>query len=244
LFAILVCTMATVAGTVMALYAAILAPTVPGAAGHLLAASIINVPAALMLSRLVVPSGFTGGPTEAAVQLDDPPRSSMDAIAQGTSDGVKILAGVLALLVVAVALVALVNSILALVAEPFGVTLTLEWLLGLAFAPVAWLIGVPWSEAVAAGGLLGKKLVLNELIAYFDLAQTPPGVFSERTRLILTYALCGFANFASLGISIGGLAAMAPERRADFVDLAPLSVVVGTMATLLSGAVIGALTWT
>ncbi len=239
IFAIMVVGMATVAGTVMALYGAILEPFVPGAAGHVLAASIMNVPGALMLARLVVPQGFEGGPATADVKLDDAPRSSMDAIVQGTGDGVRLLANVIGLLVVMVALVTLFNGLLGLVGRPLGLDLTLQGMLGLVAAPLAWAIGIPWSEAVSAGGLLAEKVVLNEFVAYLDMAKMPPEVLSPRSRLIMTYALCGFANVASLGIMIGGLTAMAPGRRDVIIELAPKSMLFGALATCLSGAIVG-----
>lgn len=239
LFAIMVVGMATVAGTVMALYGAILEPLVPGAAGHVLAASIMNVPGALMLARLLVPQGFEGGPVSAAVTLDDAPRSSIDAVVQGTADGVKLLANVIGLLVVMVALVTLFNGALGLVGKPLGLTLTLQGMLGIVAAPLAWAIGIPWSEAVTAGGLLAEKIVLNEFVAYLDMAKLPPEALSARSRLILTYALCGFANVASLGIMIGGLTAMAPGRRDVIIELAPRAMLLGALATCLSGALVG-----
>jgi CNT family concentrative nucleoside transporter len=231
--------MATIAGTVMALYAAILTPVLPGAAGHLLAASLMNAPAALMLARLAAPQGYDTDAESAPPGLDDGPRSSMDAIVSGTSDGVRLLVAVAAMLVVATALVALANQVLGLITAPFGAALTIERILGWLAAPIAFLIGIPWGEAAAAGALIAKKAVLNELVAYLDLARLPPEALSQRSRLILTYALCGFANLGSLGIMVGGLAAMAPERRADILDLGPRSLVLGLMATLLSGAVVG-----
>ena len=235
--------MSTIAGTVMALYAIILEPTLPGAAGHILAASIMNAPAALLLSRLVVPEGFGDGPAGPPPEISDQPRSSMDAIAVGTLDGVRLLVAVCAMLVVATALVALANMALGALTAPLGRALTIEQVLGWLAAPVAFLIGIPWSEAAAAGALIAKKTVLNEFVAYLDLARLPPEVVSPRSRLILTYALCGFANLGSLGIMVGGLTAMAPERRADIVALGPLAVLVGLMATLLSGAVVGTIIW-
>ena len=231
--------MATIAGTVMALYAAILEPSVPGAAGHVLAASLMNAPAALLLTRLVMPEGFEGGPEVTRSGMEDGARSSMDAIVVGTMDGARLLVAVTAMLVVATALVALVNGMLATVTEPFGPALTIERLLGWLAAPVAFAIGIPWGEAAVAGALIAKKVVLNEFVAYLDLAQLPLEALSARSRLILTYALCGFANLGSLGIMVGGLTAMAPERRSDIVQLGPLAVLIGLMATLLSGAMIG-----
>jgi len=247
LFATMVVVMATVAGTVMALYASILSTVVPGAAGHLLAASLMNIPGALMLSRLCVPDGFEASDEDpVGVVMEDAPKSSMDAIAQGTFEGLKLVATVGAMLIVIVSLVALVNMILAGITAPFGVRITLEQALGVLMAPVAFLIGIPWNEAFTAGELLGQKVVLNEFLAYLELAKTPlegEGALSERSRFILTYALCGFANLGSLGILVGGLGTMAPQRRAEIVELAPRSVFVGFLATLLSAAIIGCITW-
>jgi CNT family concentrative nucleoside transporter len=239
LFAAMSVGMATVAGTVMALYGLLLEPTVPGAAGHVLAASLMNVPASLMLARLAVPDGFEGGPSEARISMDVEPRSIMDAIAQGTMDGLRLLAAVVALLVVMTALVALTNSILGALTAPFGFALTLQKILGTLCAPLAWLIGIPWGEALTAGSLLGQKIVLNEFIAYLDLAKTPAGELSARSRLIMTYALCGFGNLGALGIMIGGLTAMVPSRRDDILEMAPKAMIVGALATMLSGAVVG-----
>jgi concentrative nucleoside transporter, CNT family len=139
--------------------------------------------------------------------------------------------------------VALANSLIGLIAAPFGITLTLQRILGWIAAPLAWLIGIPWAEAQAAGALIGIKTVLNEMMAYLELAKTPETVLSPRSRLILTYGLCGFANLGSLGILIGGMTAMAPERRAEIVDLGPRTILAGTLATLLTGAVVGLVVW-
>jgi len=243
LFAVMAVGMATVAGTVMVLYAAILEPVLPGAAGHLLAASLMNAPAALMLARLAVPEGFAEGPRIASLRLDHPPRSAVDAIAQGTFDGIKLLAGVVAMLVVMVALVALANGALEAAGRSFGVTLTLQQVLGWLCTPLALLLGVPVAEAGVAGGLIGEKIILNEFIAYLDLASLPPDALSARSRLILTYALCGFANLGSLGIMVGGLTTMVPERREDIVSMAPKAMLIGALATLLSAAVVGTIVW-
>jgi CNT family concentrative nucleoside transporter len=202
----------------------------------------MNVPAALMLSRLAVPAGFDVGAATAEIALDDAPRSSMDAVAQGTVEGVRLVVMVGAMLVVVVALVALVNAALALVA-PEGVSLTLQGMLGVVCAPLAWLIGLPWQEALVGGRLLGEKLVLNELVAYLDLAAQPAEALQPRSRLILTYALCGFANLGSLGIMVGGRTTMVPSRREEIVALAPKAVAIGFMASLLSAAVIGVVAW-
>lgn len=242
LFAMMCVVMATVAGTVMALYATVLEPLLEGAAGHLLAASLMNIPGALMLARLSVPDGFMGGPETAEIVIEDPPRNAIDAITKGTMDGVGLVVAVAAMLIVFVALVSLANAVLAVAASPFGATVTLQEILGWVLAPLAWAIGIPWSESGSAGALLGERLVLNELIAYFDLAGSGGAWLSERSRLIMTYALCGFANLGSLGIMLGGLTAMLPERRQEIVALAPRSVLIGFLATLLSAALIGLIT--
>jgi CNT family concentrative nucleoside transporter len=246
LFATMTVGMAGVAGTVLALYATILEPLLPGAAGHLIVASVISVPAALMLSELMVPpdAATPAGNAEPApaIVIDDPPRSSMDAIAQGTREGIELLVNVTAMLIVVVALVALGNRLIGFLAAPLGLQLTIEGMLGWLFAPLAWLIGIPWGECAKAGSLLGVKTVLNELIAYLQLGQIPAGVLSERSRLILTYALCGFANLGSLGILIGGMVAMVPARRAEIVSLGAKTIVSGTLSTLMTAAVVGAMT--
>ncbi|MEM7775281.1 MAG: nucleoside transporter C-terminal domain-containing protein [Pseudomonadota bacterium] len=246
LFATMVCTMATVSGTVMALYAGILSAVVPGSAGHIVAASLINVPAALMLARLAIPTDFTGGPSGLDVHIEDPPRSSVDAVVQGTMDGIGLVAGVAAMLIVMISLVALVNGMLGAIGPVGDAPLTLQRMLGVVCAPIAFAIGIPWSEAATAGSLIGQKVILNEFFAYLqlvELGKSDPGALSERSRLLLTYALCGFANLGSLGILIGGLSAMAQERRPEIVALAPRAMLVGFLATMLSAAVVGTTTW-
>ena len=246
LFATMTVGMATVAGTVLALYATILEPLLPGAAGHLIVASVISVPAGLMLAELMVPDPASlpgdAPPAAADIVIDDPPHSSIDAIAQGTREGIALLVNVTAMLIVIVSLVALANQLLGLVTVPLGAKLTIEQMLGWLFAPLAWLLGIPWAECAKAGSLLGVKTVLNELIAYLQLSQIPAGGLSERSRLILTYALCGFANFGSLGIMIGGMVAMVPARRAEIVSLGAKAIVSGTLASMMTAAVVGAMT--
>ena len=247
LFATMTVGMAGIAGTVLAIYASLIERAVPGAAGHLIVASVISVPAALLLAELMVPDVIVATvgvsqPAESALYMADAPRSSMDAVAQGTREGVDLLVNVTAMLVVAIALVALANMLLGAITAPFGLPLTFERLLGWAFAPLAWLIGIPWSECATAGGLLGVKTVLNEFVAFLQLAALPAETLSTRSRLIMTYALCGFANLGSLGIMIGGLVAMVPERRSELVSLGARTVVSGTLATLMTAAVVGLLT--
>ncbi len=237
LFVVMTCGMATIAGTVMVLYAGILAPVIPGAMGHILTASIVSAPAAVMIAKLMVPE--TEPPTPGDVALAQEDRNTMDAITRGTLQGVTLLLNIVAMLIVLVALVHLANQVLGLLPAAGGAPITLQRLLGVAMAPVTWLMGVPWSEAPAAGALMGTKTILNELLAYLQLARLPEGTLSPESRLIMTYAMCGFANFGSLGIMLGGLASMVPERRGELVSLGPRSLVSGTLATCMTGAVVG-----
>ena len=239
LFIVMTGGMAGIAGTVMVLYASILGPVIPDALGHILIASIISAPAAVVVSVLMVPPA--GAPTSGQLTPPQAASSSMDAITRGTVDGLALLLNIVALLIVLIALVTLANLLLAALPAVGGEAVTLQRVLGILLAPLAWLIGVPWSEAPAAGSLLGVKTVLNEFIAYIDLAHLPEGTLSLRSRLLMTYALCGFANFGSLGILIGGLATMAPERRDEIVALGMKSIVAGTLATCMTGALVGVL---
>lgn len=239
LFIVMTAGMATIAGTMYALYVTFLANVIPGAAGHLLTASLISAPAAIMIARLMVP--FEGAEAQGRVEAEKLYDNSMDAITTGTIDGLRLLAYILGMLVVLVAMVALANAILGLAPDTWGAPLTLQRILGWVMAPVTWLIGIPWGEAVTAGQLLGTKIVLNELLAYLDLAKLPAEALSERSRLIMTYAMCGFAHFGSLGIMIGGMGAMAPDRRKEIVQLGLKSVLAGVMATCMTGAVVAVL---
>jgi CNT family concentrative nucleoside transporter len=234
LFMVMVCGMATIAGTVMALYGAILGPVVPDAIGHILIASIVSTPAALTVSALMVPGGMT---REEAVRLPRMDESAMAAVARGTVEGIELVLQVVAMLVVFIALVYLANAILGLV--PLATPLTLQRIFGWIFAPLAWTTGVPWAEAGSAGALLGTKTVLNEFVAYLELAKVPADQLSPRSKLLMTYALCGFANFGSLGILIGGVGTMIPERRAEVISLGMKSIAAGTIATCMTAAVVG-----
>jgi CNT family concentrative nucleoside transporter len=224
----------------MVLYASILDPVIPSALGHILAASLINAPAALVIAGVLVPHGLDGT-AEASARLKRNYNGTMDAITRGTLDAIPLFLDIISLLVVMVALVTLGNQLLGLLPEVLGAPLSLQRILGWLMAPVVWLIGIPWAEAQSAGALMGVKTVLNELLAYLELARLPAESLSERSRLIMTYALCGFANFGSLGIMIGGLGAMAPERRNEIVALGMKSILAGTLATLMTGAVVGML---
>jgi CNT family concentrative nucleoside transporter len=240
LFALMTSGMATIAGTVLVLYASFLQQAVPGALGHILTASVISVPAALVIAGVMVPESES--PTAGSML---PPRECsgvMDAVHKGTSDGLGIFLNVVAMLLVLVALVALVNQGLGLLPDMGGSPLSLERVTGYLLAPVAWLLGIPWDEAVTAGSLLGTKTVLNELLAYLQLAGLPDETLGPRSRLILTYALCGFANLGSLGIMIGGLGGMVPERKKEIVEMGMRSIWAGLLATCMTGAIVGILT--
>jgi concentrative nucleoside transporter, CNT family len=240
LFALMSCGMAGIAGTVMVLYAALVGNVIPNALGNILIAAVISTPAALAVAALMVP--FRPDPSASAqLAIDDPPVSAMDAIAKGTRDGIVFLLNIAAMLVVTIALVSIVNAALGLLPDFAGAPVTLQRLFAYAFRPIMWLIGIPGPEIATAAALMGTKTVLNEFIAYVDLAHLPPDALSARSRLIMTYALCGFANFGSLGILIGGMGAMVPERRAEIVALGLRSILSGTLATCMSGAVVGML---
>ncbi len=237
LFITMSCGMAGIAGTVMVLYAAILRTVIPDALGHILVVSIISIPAAIMISQVMIPE--TGPLTAGEIVPPQQASSAMDAVTQGTLEGINLLINIVCLLVVLVALVHLVNALLGLLPDFGGQAVSLQRILGTIMAPVVWLIGIPWSEAMTAGALMGTKTVLNELIAYVDLAKLPPEALSAKSRLIMVYALCGFANLGSLGIMIGGMGAMAPERRGTIVELGFKSILAGTLATLMTGAIVG-----
>jgi CNT family concentrative nucleoside transporter len=238
--------MAGIAGTVFVLYATILANAIPDAAGHIVVCSVLGAPAAILISLIMVPDPaerHTGADLGGDfAEVEQVAGSTMDAIVEGTGAGLELLLNIVAMLIVFVALVHLANAILGLFPDLFGGPVTLQRVLGWIMAPVCWLMGIPWSQAVTAGGLMGIKTILNELIAYLDLAALPTGALDPRSRLIMLYAMCGFANFGSLGIMIAGLATMAPERRDDVVSLGLKSIVSGTLTTCLLGAIVGVLT--
>ncbi|HET7020768.1 MAG TPA: nucleoside transporter C-terminal domain-containing protein [Xanthobacteraceae bacterium] len=243
LFIVMTGGMAGIAGTVLVLYATLLGSVVPNAAAHFVIASVMGAPAAILVSLIMVPetsAQHTGGETFDEAKVAS---STMDAIVRGTATGLELLLNICAMLIVLVALVHLANAIIAgVLPEVAGAPITLQRLLGYVMAPVCWLLGIPWSEAATAGGLMGIKTILNELIAYVELAKLPPEALEPRSRLILLYAMCGFANFGSLGIMIAGLSTMAPERRDDVLSLGLKSIVSGTIATCVMGAIVGVLT--
>ena len=241
LFLVMTGGMAGIAGTVLVLYATLLAPLIPDAAAHFVVASVLGAPAAILISLIMVPETggrLTGGALEAP---DMHVSSTMDAIVKGTTAGLELLLNIVAMLVVLTALVHLVNALLGLLPDVGGAAISLQRVLGIVMAPVCWLMGLPWDQAVTAGSLMGTKTVLNELIAYVELSKLGSDALDPRSRLIMLYAMCGFANFASLGIMIGGLGVMAPERREEINALGLKSIVSGTLTTCLMGAIVGAL---
>ncbi len=235
LFALMSTGMATIAGTVFVLYATILAPLVPNAPGHLLAASLMSLPAAIAYSLILIPPTVLTGADIDAGREDS---GTFDALTRGTFQGLQLYLNIVAMLLVLVALVHLLNMGLGLI-DLTGSPLSLERMLGWILAPVCWLMGIPWGEAAAAGALMGTKVVLNELIAYVNLTQLPAATLSKDSELVMTYALCGFANFGSLGMLVGGLSLLVPERREEILELGLRSIVVGTLATCTTGAIVG-----
>jgi CNT family concentrative nucleoside transporter len=239
LFILMTVGLSVIAGTVFVLYATILATVLPGALGHLLVASMMSLPAGILMARVMVP-----GPADTDLSTQEESvryRSTMDAMARGTEDGLKLYLQIIAMLIVTTALVALVNVMLAVLPQVGGAALTVERLFGWLFAPFVWLLGVPWDQAGSAGGLMGIKLALNELLAYLHMAALPSGMLDPRSTQIMVYAMCGFANFASAGILIAGMSALIPERRQEVVSLVPRALLAGTLASSLSGAMIGLL---
>jgi concentrative nucleoside transporter, CNT family len=241
LFLVMTGGMAGIAGTVLVLYATLLAPLIPDSAAHFVIASVLGAPAAILISLIMVPETTR---RHTGASLDDPgidASSTMDAIVKGTAAGLELLLNIVAMLLVLVALVYLVNAVLGLLPDIGGAAISMQRILGYAMAPVCRLMGVPWPQAVTAGSLMGVKTVLNELIAYVDFSKLGPDALDPRSRLIMLYAMCGFANFGSLGIMIGGLGTMAPQRRDEINALGLKSIVSGTLTTCLMGAIVGVL---
>jgi CNT family concentrative nucleoside transporter len=240
IFSIMCMGFATTSATIIGLYALVLEKVVPQSMIHILTASLISVPAALTLSRIVVPSRQK---TEGNLIMPYEFSGSMDAVAKGTSDGTRLFINIIAMLIVFVALVALVNKILGLFPDFMGSAVTLQRVLGVFMSPVAWLMGIPWHEANVAGSLLGIKTVLNEFFAFTELATVGEGGLSVHSRTIMTYAICGFANISSIGIMIGGLGGLVPEKRDEIISLSWKALLVGTLSSCLSGTIVGVLLW-
>ncbi len=239
LFTLMTTGMATIAGTMMVLYASILSGIRADALGQILAASVISIPAAIVIAMILVPERGQVSVADAEIRSDA--TSSMDAVTQGTLDGVKLLINVVAMLIVFVALVALINIFLALLPEINDEPITLQRILGILFAPLVWLMGIPANEVFVAGSLMGIKTILNEFLAYLHLVALPEGSLSARSEMIMIYAMCGFANFGSLGIMLGGMGTMIPERRTEIAALGLKSILAGTLATMMTGAFVGIL---
>jgi len=229
--------MATIAGSVMVIYSAMLGAQFQGVLGHLITKSIMSVPASVLFAHMILPDD-----NGSSQDLQESPRiyqSAMDSITRGTSDGLALFLNIIAILIVLTAFVALANSIVSFLPAIGGEAITLERIAGWIFAPIAWLMGIPWSEATTAGSLLGVKSVLNEFIAFIQLTGVPPEALSDRSRLITIYGLCGFANLASIGIQISGIGTMAPERRGDLALLAWPAFVAATLGSCMTGCIVG-----
>lgn len=227
---------ASIAGGVMAAYVAMLSGIVDNIAGHLMAASVMSAPAGIVLSKMMYPE--EGTPQTAGnvrIEINRTARNVLEAIGDGAHDGLKLALNIGAMLIAIVALVALVNAVLGIVGT------SLQDLMAYVFRPIAWSIGVPWDEAGTVGMLLGEKIALTEFIAYAHMARLGPDALSPRSGVIASYALCGFANFASIGVQIGGLGALVPERKRDVAELALRAMIAGAMATCMTAAIAGIL---
>lgn len=239
LFAVMTAGMATIAGTMLALEAAVIGDVVPNAVGHLLSASLITIPGVIYISHILVPN--IGAVTTGKTRIDPDGKTTVDVIARSTQTGMQIFLNVIAMLIVVVALIYLLNSLLGLLPDVFGAPITAERILGYVMSPLVWMLGIPWEEAVQAGQLMGIKTVQTEFIAYIKLGGLPTDALSTRSAVIMTYALCGFANFMSLGIMVTGLVVMAPDRRGDILGFGVKSLVAGTIATSTTACIVGAM---
>ena len=230
--------MSTIAGSVMVVYTTMLTPIYgSGLIGHFLTASLISVPAGIMFANMMIPSevktDFPEGDSSTMY------RSTVDALTQGTKNGLEIFLSVIAMLIVVMALVFLVNSILGVFPDFNGSAITIERILGYIFAPLAWFMGIPWEESLMAGQLLGVKTALNEFVAYLYLSDSETYNLSEKSRLIMLYALCGFANFSSVGILLSGMSAMVPERRDDLISVTGKALWAALLASCMTGFIVG-----
>lgn len=242
LFLLLSVGMSCVAGSTMVAYAAILKGVLPNAAAHVLTASLISAPAGVLLARILVPRDPAAESASNREIVDEKLyESSVDALIKGTEVGLDITLRIAATLIVFVSLVAMVDGALGLLAPVGGAPLSLERGFGLIFAPLAWCLGIPWKEAQAAGALLGVKLMLTEFTAFINLAKLGPEVISDRTRVIMTYALCGFANIASVGINVAGYSILVPTRRKEVIGMVWKAMLAGFLATCMTASVVGAL---
>ena len=240
LFMVMVLPMATISGAILILYASTLSQAVPNAVGHMISASLISLPAAILVARLMVPGN---GETEASEEQPGLKYDgSIDALVRGTMEGVQVFLAVIGIILVVFALVALADQILTILPYVDGQAVTIKRAFGWLFAPLMWTLGVPWDQTPAAGALMGTKTILNEYVAYLDLAAIPEGTFDPRSQLIVVYALCGFANLASVGLLVSTIGTLAPSRRAEVAGLGVKSWIAGNCATAMTGAVIGLVT--
>ncbi len=239
LFMLMAVGMSCVSGSTMVAYATILKATLPNAAAHVLTASLISAPAGVLLARIMVPAGPAEAGGEKPFGDDNKYDSAIDAVSHGIGDGLQVVLNVGATLIVFVAFVALADRLLGVIPPLGGAPVTIERVLGILFAPLAWAIGAPWREASTAGGLLGTKLVLTEFTAFIKLGAIPADQLSERTRMIMTYALCGFANIGSVGINVSGFSVLAPDRRSEILALVWKALIAGFLATCLTASIVG-----
>ena len=245
LFALIVCGMSTVAGSVMVLYAQVVGTVVEDAMGHILVASVISVPAALALAQTIIPPDLDeedeSKASEDVFTFERDTHTVVDALLKGIQEGMNMVLQIAAVIIVLFACVYLVNAILGLLPSWADEPLSIQLLVGSMLRPLMWLVGIPWAETAVAAKLMATKTILNEFVAYLGLAKLPEGTLSERSELIMTYAMCGFANLGSLGILAGGMGALVPERRTELVGLSAKALIAGTLATLMTGTIIGIL---
>jgi CNT family concentrative nucleoside transporter len=240
LFMLIAVGMACVSGSTMVAYATILADVLPNAAAHVLTASLISAPAGVLLARIIVPADPMEKVSDLDLATDDKTYgSAIDAVMKGTTDGLQIALNVGATLIVFVALATMVDKGLGALPDVGGQPLSIARGLGVVFAPLAWSMGIPWKEAGTAGGLLGVKLILTEFTAFIQMSQTGGALMDERTRMIMTYALCGFANIGSVGMNVAGFSVLVPERRQEVLGLVWKAMMAGFLATCLTGSLIG-----
>jgi CNT family concentrative nucleoside transporter len=239
LFMVMSCGMASVAGTVMVLYASVLNPVIPGAIGHILVASVISIPAALVIAQVMVPETETTVLSGERWRVERTAESSLDAIVKGTADGVQMLISIVALIIVVFALVHLANGILGIFGNVGGETISLQRIVSYLLYPFMWLMGIHSQDLWQASSLMANKILMNEFVAYLEMAKLSPEQLTGKSRIILTYGMCGFANMASLGILIGTMTSLVPQRRSEILELGFRSLIAGNLATMMTGALAG-----
>ena len=234
-FIVITCGMATVAGSVMVIYVTVVGDIITGTLGHIMTASLLNILGGVLVARIMIPDDHVTGVAEVEDVFQY--QSSFDALTRGAMDGTKIVINVIAMLIVLISLVALINQMISFLVIGDG-PITLERIASWIFRPVTWCMGLSWADSSIGSELMGTKLVINELVAYQQLGQVGTEL-STRSNLIMTYALCGFTNLGSVGILVGGVSALVPERRADLLSLAPRTLLSGTLVAILTGSVVG-----